>query len=330
MEQSRGLMAARLADDRPHARLGKALVRAGNVEAWLRGQGPAPPGRAHRQPVACLGFGERAYPATFLGLERPPPVLFVRGGALPDPARCVAIVGSRRASEGARMFARDLAEALAGEGLVVVSGLAFGVDAAAHRGALAGRGRTLAVLASSVDEPTPRAHAGLARRIVESGWLVSERPPDARVGPACFPRRNRIVAALAAAVVVVEAGVRSGTLSTVNWAQGLGVAVGAVPGPPLDPGCRGSNDLLRAGAHLVDSPDDVLALLDSARRAPAEPGCAVERAILAAGPGVSGSVQQWADAAERAGEGGKAALRRLIARGVLRGLPGGRLGRVLR
>lgn len=285
-------------------------------------------------PVSVLGWGDPLYPPGLRQLAMPPPALFVRGPREKLAARsdCVALVGARRASEDGLRLAYDLAVGLAAEGLTVVSGLALGVDAAAHCGALDAGGCTVAVLASSVSEPTPRRHDGLAARILASGGaLVSERPPRARVRPEEFPRRNRLVAGLVGLLVVVEAGLRSGTLSTVEHALDLGVEVAAVPGPVQRPSCVGSNALLRRGASWVESVDDVLQLLGKrgGSRVPGQDLDRQERAVLEGLPEASGSPGRWVAAAGLPPEVARGALARLVARGVLRRLPGGRLGRVL-
>ena len=224
-------------------------------------------------------------------------------------------------------MARGLAEA----GVVVVSGLALGIDAAAHEGALAGGGPTVAVLASSVDRPTPSRNRRLGETIAAGGgWLLSERPFGAAVRGAQFPRRNRLVAALVRAVVVVEAGLPSGTLGTVNVALDLSRDVAAVPGTPGAPASAGANALLKAGAAPVEHAADVLALLGrgaSLRRPPVERD---EAALLAALPGAAGAPGQWLAASGLPRARGEAALGRLLARGALRRLAGGRIARVLR
>jgi len=229
--------------------------------------------------------------------------------------------------------ARDLGASLAREGLVVVSGLAIGIDTAAHEGALDAGGTTLAVLASAVDEPTPRRNVGLAAEILESsGWLVSERPPRASVRAFDFPRRNRLVAALVGAVVVVEASLRSGTLSTVAHALDLGVEVAAVPGPAVSPASAGAHEMLRRGAHLVTSAADVLPLLGlNASAAPQlERGVdADERSLLAGLPGASGSLAQWLEASALPYERALSAVHRLLSVGALRRLATGKIARVL-
>jgi DNA processing protein len=186
--------------------------------------------------------------------------LFVAGPLPSPPDASVAVVGGRRASPLRLAAARSLAAGLAGVGRCVVSGGAAGVDAAAHAGALDAGGRTVAVLGCGLDVAYPRGNAELFRRILAGGGtLLGEHPPGAPPRPAHFIPRNRLIAALAAAVVVVEAGARSGSLATARAAGARGTGrVLAVPGAPWDPGAGGCNDLIREGATLVRGLDDVL------------------------------------------------------------------------
>ena len=173
---------------------------------------------------------------------------------LAQPA--VALVGARNASANGQRIAERLAAELA-PGLVVVSGLARGIDAAAHQGAMT-TGRTVAVVAGGLDMPYPAEHARLQQRIAENGAVVAEAPLGTAPQARHFPRRNRIIAGLSLGVVVVEAALRSGSLITTRIAQDLGREVFAVPGSPLDPRSHGSNDLIRQGAVLTESAADVL------------------------------------------------------------------------
>lgn len=198
---------------------------------------------------------------------------------LGDPAALgppvVAIVGTRDATPYGERIARELAAALARAGACIISGLARGVDACAHRAALDSGGRTAAVLGTGVDVPYPVGHRALHARIAGHGLLLSERPPGSRAIRGCFPRRNRLIAALARLTIVVEAGHTSGALNTARHALELGRDVAAVPGPIDSPTSAGANLLLRDGAHLIASPDDALTLagLD---RAPAAAPAALE------------------------------------------------------
>jgi DNA processing protein len=175
-----------------------------------------------------------------------------------EPGAAVTIVGSRRATSYGREVARDLARELAAAGLVVTSGLAFGIDACAHRGALDARGKTIAVLGCGPDSPYPAAHRGLWRAIAETGAVISELPPGSTPWRWSFPARNRVMAALAGMTVVVEAATRSGSLITADLAAELGRDLGAVPGPVTSRPSAGPNDLLAGGACVVRDAQDVL------------------------------------------------------------------------
>jgi DNA processing protein len=209
-----------------------------------------------------------AYPARLTDLVDAPAVLFVAGGvqrlaelvggALEDGPRAVAVVGTRRASADGLEVASALGRGLAGTGVTVVSGMALGVDSAAHAGAVATTGRTLAVLAGGADVPYPPTKARLYDRIVERGCVVGELPPGFVAMRWCFPARNRIIAALAHTTVVVEAARRSGSLITAEIATDLGREIGAVPGPVTAWRAAGTNALLRDGATLIRDTSDVL------------------------------------------------------------------------
>jgi DNA processing protein len=190
---------------------------------------------------------DERYPRRLAAIELPPPVLFIAGDPLAcAPERAVAVVGTRRPTDDGRRAAARLAGALAASGATVISGLAVGIDGSAHAGALHAEGVTVAVLGSGHARLYPTVHRDLAREIVRSGGaIVSELPPDAAPQPAGFPRRNRIISALADATVVVEAGERSGALVTASWALEQGRAVFAVPGPIERPQSVGCNRLLR-------------------------------------------------------------------------------------
>lgn len=221
----------------------------------------------HRLGGRFLFTGEASYPPLLDLAEDAPPVLAILGDPAALAGRAVALVGARNASAAGRRLAEELAEQLAAAGLVVVSGLARGIDAAAHLGALR-RGRTVAAVAGGLDQPYPPDHAKLQDRIaVEGGAVVAEAPLGTAPLARHFPRRNRIVAGLSLGVVVVEAAPRSGSLITARLALEAGRELFAVPGSPLDPRCRGSNDLIRQGAHLTESIADVLEHLPEAPRA---------------------------------------------------------------
>src|SRR5690554_3819536 len=208
----------------------------------------------------CANIGARLifrgspdYPDCLLDLDAPPPVLYARGNpeALSGGSGRVAMVGSRQPTELGVKFARRSASELAAAGIKVISGLALGTDAAVHRGALDSGGCTIAVLASGVGSLTPRRNAGLGRRILEDGAVVSEQPPGTQVGPWSFPDRNRIIAALAQHVVILEAGVGSGTTITGEAALELNRQLWVMPGRPSDPATAGGLQLLSFEAARV-------------------------------------------------------------------------------
>ena len=198
------------------------------------------------------------YPSLLSRIDDPPGLLFVRGTLLPQDALSVAIVGARHATAYGLKVAEQLGASLARAGYTVVSGLARGIDAAAHRGAIQAGGRTIAVLGSGVLNVYPPEHADLAREVIDAGALISELPPltDPNVGT--FPQRNRIVSGLSLGVVVVQAADRSGALITARLATEQGREVFAVPGPIDCRMSRGCHGLIRDGAKLVESVDDIL------------------------------------------------------------------------
>lgn len=176
--------------------------------------------------------------------------------------RSVALVGARNATAYGVAMAGTLAAELTAAGWLVVSGAAFGIDSAAHRGALAAGGATVAVMAGGVDVPVPRSHAPLLERIADQGLLVAEYPPGTSPRKPSFLERNRLIAALTRATIVVEAGTRSGALNTADWASSIGRPVMAVPGPASSPTSRGTHRLIRDGAAtLVRDVEDILAVL---------------------------------------------------------------------
>jgi DNA processing protein len=212
--------------------------------------------------AALLAWGEPDYPPALAAIDDAPPLLAVRGNGALLGRPAIAVVGARNASANGRRLARELASELGRNGLVVASGLARGIDAAAHLGAMAGG--TVAVLAGGVDIVYPPENQELYEAIVAQGAVVAEPAlgtvPQARH----FPRRNRIISGLSLGILVVEAAARSGSLITARYAAEQGRDVFAVPGSPLDPRCRGTNDLLRHGATLTEGVEDVLQQLGSA------------------------------------------------------------------
>jgi DNA processing protein len=267
-----GLLGQR-AHDRPRGLLGlaeadllKAVVPAGSrarVERAIEGLDPDAVGEELYEAgldAVCLHAG--AYPEALADTSDPPPVLWLLGhrerfeAAWRSPT--VTIVGSRKPSSYGREAAYALARDLGSVGVNVVSGLALGIDAEAHRGALDAGGVTIAVMANGPDIPYPRTNAPLWRRIAESGSVVAELPPGRRPYRWSFPARNRIMAALGDLTVVVEAAERSGSMITAELAQDLGRTLGAVPGRVTSSAAAGSNALLRDGAAVIRGPQDAL------------------------------------------------------------------------
>lgn len=244
--------------------------------------------------VGILARKSRQYPASLAEIPDPPSLLYARGSIEPVDHLAIAIVGSRRCTPYGIRAAERLASGLARVGLTIISGLARGIDAAAHRGALAAGGRTIAVLANGLAEVYPPEHDGLAREVAAAGAVVSETPM--RQGPLAelFPRRNRIISGLSLGVIVVEATPRSGSLSTARHAEEQNRQVYAVPGPIDSLPSRGCHALIRDGATLVEGVDDVIAqlgpLIQKVQPAPDRPAVAhpveltlsdQERALLA-------------------------------------------------
>lgn len=239
---------------------GSDAERLESARALLRDLSPdALRQRASDAGLAIICRGEDVYPRGLLELDDPPPVIYCRGRLPAGHVPTLAVVGSRSASEMGRRAAYTLASSAAVRGEVIVSGLAFGIDDAGHRGALAVGGRTIAVLASGADVPSPRAQTSLYNQIIERGGaVVSEYLPGAPAKPYRFPVRNRLIAALAGRVLVVEARERSGALHTVDHALALGRAILAYPGEGMRDSCRGSNRLIQEGAEVVLEPADLL------------------------------------------------------------------------
>jgi DNA processing protein len=236
----------RVAGRGAHRRADREAVS--NVEAGLRA--------ADRLGMDVVSWASDRYPPRLLQLADPPPVLFLRGRSELLGREGLAVVGARKATARGKDVAERLGAGIARSGTSVVSGLALGIDGAAHRGALAVGGNTVAVLGRGADAVYPAAHRHLFRQLIDEGLAVSEFLPGTPPLPHHFPRRNRILAALASTVIVVEAGLKSGSLITVDHALDLGLDVWAVPGPIDAPTCEGSNRLLTDGARaLVSVPD---------------------------------------------------------------------------
>jgi len=212
--------------------------------------------------IQILTWQDEAYPSRLKQIDQPPPVLYLRGNLLPEDDWAVAIVGTRAVTPYGRQATEELADTLARNGITVVSGLARGVDAIAHTAALKAGGRTLAVLGSGVDKIYPPEHRSLAEKMTAQGAILSDYAPGTPPDSVNFPPRNRIISALARAVVVIEAADTSGALITAEFAAGQGREVFALPGSIYAPQSRGTNRLIAKGAHPYLSPADLLTALD--------------------------------------------------------------------
>jgi DNA processing protein len=239
-------------------------VRAGDLgstrdRAWIEGVDPsATEAAVERAGARLVTPSDPEYEDGLNELRDPPAGLFLLGRPLGDPRDRVAIVGARKCTSLGRDVAEDLARALVASGLGVVSGAAHGIDAAAHRGALQAGGRTVAVLGSGIDVHYPASNRELIGRIVATGTVVSEYPPGVPAEPQRFPARNRIVVALARALVVVEGAAKSGSRISVDHALDLGRDVFAVPGPVSSPLAETPLEMIRDGARLIRGADDLL------------------------------------------------------------------------
>jgi DNA processing protein len=232
-------------------------VRRGQV--WSRAQAERELARINALGIALLGVGEPNYPARLRMIEDAPPLLAVRGSVEIFRGPAVGIVGARNASAAGMRFAERLAHELAEAGFAIVSGLARGIDAAAHRASLSSG--TVAVLAGGHGEIYPPEHAELADAICPRGALISEMPFSWQPRARDFPRRNRLISGMAAGIVIIEAARRSGSLITARFALEQGREVFAVPGSPLDPRAEGCNELIKQGAILVTQAEDVVSVL---------------------------------------------------------------------
>jgi len=333
LEAARGRIAQLLAIDDHELITATAHNRAPELRRALAGFDPAAAReRSEAVRLESICRCDPDYPRRLRALEAPPAVLHVAGGLdrflMLTADEPVAIVGARRASPYGIDVAHSLGRGLAGAGLAVVSGMALGIDSAAHDGAIAARGATIAVLPCGADMVYPQRKRRLHEQIQATGSLVSELPPGARAWRWTFPARNRVIAGLAAMTIVVEAGERSGALLTSGFARSLGRPIGAVPGRITSPQSHGPNALLAGGAYVVRGPQDVLDHLFGAgvRRSPAgrKPDLPPElRVLLAAIADGYGT----AVALERAGlapQQGLAALASLELAGYVRREAGGR------
>ena len=211
-----------------------------------------------RHEVSIVAHADESYPRALREIHDPPGVLFVRGSIQPNDALAIAIVGSRHATHYGQEQAERLAGSLARAGLTIISGLARGIDAAAHRGALAAGGRTLAVLGSGVLNIYPPEHEPLAAEVIARGAVISESHVRAAPVSGAFPQRNRLISGMSLGVIVVEAALQSGALITARHAMEQGREVFAVPGRVDNRMARGCHRLIRDGAKLVETADDVL------------------------------------------------------------------------
>ena len=209
--------------------------------------------------VSYVTTNDSDYPINLVDLDDAPLVLFYKGKLLKEDVNSIAIVGSRKMTVYGKEVARRFATDLANHGITVVSGLAFGIDAMAHKSALEAGGRCVAVLASGLDEITPRSNEWLGKKVIESGGaLVSEFPPGTQPQRHFFPYRNRIISGLSKGVIVVEGIIKSGTIHTTNAAAGQGRQVFAVPGMITSPNSQAPHYLIKNGATLITSVEDIL------------------------------------------------------------------------
>jgi DNA processing protein len=238
---------------------------------WERFDAEQARAKAEEAELATTCLHRDGYPQALRDLAGPPAALYCNDRARLADEVCVSVVGARRASAYGLEVARGLGRGLAAAQVTVVSGMALGIDSAAHAGALETSGRTIAVLAGGADVPYPRSKRALHARLLEDACVAAELPPGTPPRKWGFPARNRIIAALGQMTVVVEAAQRSGALITARIARELGREVGAVPGRVSSPMAAGSNALIRDGAHLVDGPQAVLDVLFGAGVRRAEP-----------------------------------------------------------
>ena len=270
------------AGEPPSAVLERLLERwahAPGKRAELRARAAEALARASTGGITPIPWSDAAYPPALAAIVDPPPVLWMRGVAAALERPAVAIVGSRAGSPYALAVAEHLAADLSARGISVVSGLARGVDSAAHRGALGGPGSTIAVLGSGVDVIYPAEHRSLAREIEASGAMLSEFVPGTPPLPIFFPQRNRVISGLSRAVVVIEAGEKSGSLITARCALEQGREVLAVPGNVLSGRNRGAHALLKDGAKIVETADDILEELAMPSPNPERGGTASNRQV---------------------------------------------------
>ncbi|HLO01837.1 MAG TPA: DNA-processing protein DprA [Symbiobacteriaceae bacterium] len=297
--------------------------------AWARAE--ADWRAAERAGLQLIALASPHYPRRLRLIPDPPPLLYQAGPGVPDDRPAIAIVGTRKPTPYGLSVAERFGADLAAAGAVVISGLALGIDSAAHRGALRVGGLSVAVLGTGADVPYPRASTALYRRLVETGAVLSELPPGTGARAEAFPERNRIISGLADAIVVVEAGERSGTLITVQSALEQGREVFAVPGPVWSPMSVGPHRLLGEGAALGLSATQILAELglEATMNRHAPPNLGPEEAQLLAwmgdGPWTAGALVQATGLSPAEVQ---ARLTLLAVRGLVQILPGGQFLRV--
>jgi DNA processing protein len=249
-----------VAKESSYAALTKLKSRYGTWQAAWRGEHPGAPEEKwglEEHGISLILFEDDRYPALLREIPHPPHALYIKG-ALPESPFTIAIAGTRKATPGGKEAAQQFAKRLA-EDALIVSGLAFGIDAAAHAGALAAKGKTAAILACGLDTIYPASHAGLAEKILACGGaLVSEYPPETPPLPYRFLERNRIISGLSQSVLIIEAPARSGAIATARFALEQNRNVFVLPGPAAHPNFRGSHALIREGATLTTTPEELL------------------------------------------------------------------------
>lgn len=209
--------------------------------------------------ISQLKVSNNNYPKLLKEIGTPPSPLFLRGSKLNDEDIRIAIVGTRKAKKDGLMIANKIAKELAIKGITIVSGLALGIDISAHKGAIEAKGKTLAVLGTSIDRIYPLKHEDFAKKIVDNGGsIISEYPSGHKTHPSNFLDRNRIISGLCSAVVIIESPIKSGSLSTAHHALDQGREVFVVPGSPFDKNYSGSHKLIREGARLVTSAENII------------------------------------------------------------------------
>ncbi|MBN1267757.1 MAG: DNA-processing protein DprA [Anaerolineales bacterium] len=218
--------------------------------------------RLDRKAISVVTWNDKEYPGLLKEIDAPPPLLYIQGRITEEDLICVAVVGTRRPTAYGRAVTEDIVTSLATAGVTIVSGMARGIDAVAHKACLKAGGRTIAVLGSGLEHIYPQEHSGLAKQIVSSGAVISDYPPDTKPEGRNFPPRNRIISGLSRSIIVTEAGVGSGALITASFAADQGREVFAVPGSIYSQGSIGPHQLIADGANILTSAEEVLDLLN--------------------------------------------------------------------